>query len=36
MASALREAFATVMELEAAVVFIDEVEEIAGSRSGVP
>ena len=36
MASALREAFATLMELEAAVVFIDEVEEIAGSRSGVP
>jgi SpoVK/Ycf46/Vps4 family AAA+-type ATPase len=24
------------MELEAAVVFIDEVEEIAGSRSGIP
>ena len=36
MASALREAFATLMELEAAVVFIDEVEEIAGCRSGVP
>jgi GNAT superfamily N-acetyltransferase len=36
MASALREAFATLMELEAAVVFIDEVEEIAGSRSGKP
>jgi transitional endoplasmic reticulum ATPase len=36
MASALREAFATLMELESAVVFIDEVEEIAGSRSGVP
>jgi len=35
MASALREAFATLMELEAAVVFIDEVEEIAGCRSGV-
>jgi SpoVK/Ycf46/Vps4 family AAA+-type ATPase len=36
MASALREAFATLMELESALVFIDEVEEIAGSRSGVP
>ncbi len=36
MASALREAFATLMELEAALVFIDEVEEIAGCRSGVP
>jgi transitional endoplasmic reticulum ATPase len=36
MASALREAFATLMELDAAVVFIDEVEEIAGCRSGVP
>jgi GNAT superfamily N-acetyltransferase len=36
MASALREAFATLMELESAVVFIDEVEEIAGSRSGIP
>jgi transitional endoplasmic reticulum ATPase len=36
MASALREAFAALMELEAALVFIDEVEEIAGSRSGVP
>jgi transitional endoplasmic reticulum ATPase len=35
MASALREAFTTLMELEAVVVFIDEVEEIAGSRSGV-
>ncbi len=34
LASALREAFVTLMELEAAVVFIDEVEEIAGSRSG--
>ncbi|MBV9318764.1 MAG: ATP-binding protein, partial [Mycobacterium sp.] len=34
--SALREAFTTLMELEAVVVFIDEVEEIAGSRSGVP
>jgi transitional endoplasmic reticulum ATPase len=36
MASALREAFTTLMELETVVVFIDEVEEIAGSRSGVP
>ena len=36
VASALREAFATLMELESVVVFIDEVEEIAGSRSGVP
>ena len=32
MSSALREAFATVMELEAAMIFIDEVEEIAGCR----
>jgi transitional endoplasmic reticulum ATPase len=36
MTTALREAFVNLMELEAAVVFIDEVEEIAGSRSGVP
>ncbi|GBE66516.1 hypothetical protein MFM001_29780 [Mycobacterium sp. MFM001] len=36
MAAALREAFMTLMELEAAVVFIDEVEEIAGARSGIP
>jgi transitional endoplasmic reticulum ATPase len=36
MATALREAFASLMELEAAVVFIDEVEEIAGPRSGIP
>jgi transitional endoplasmic reticulum ATPase len=36
MASALREAFTTLVELESVVVFIDEVEEIAGSRSGVP
>ncbi|HET9874267.1 MAG TPA: bifunctional GNAT family N-acetyltransferase/ATP-binding protein [Mycobacterium sp.] len=36
MAGALREVFTAVMELEAVVVFIDEVEEIAGSRSGVP
>ncbi|HEU4360856.1 MAG TPA: GNAT family N-acetyltransferase [Mycobacterium sp.] len=36
LASALRETFAALTELEAAVVFIDEVEEVAGSRSGVP
>jgi transitional endoplasmic reticulum ATPase len=36
MATALREAFISLMEVEAAVVFIDEVEEIAGSRSGIP
>jgi AAA+ superfamily predicted ATPase/GNAT superfamily N-acetyltransferase len=36
MASALREAFASLMELEAVVLFIDEVEEIAGVRSGDP
>jgi transitional endoplasmic reticulum ATPase len=36
MATALREAFVNLLELEAAVVFIDEVEEIAGSRSGIP
>lgn len=36
MAGALREAFTTLMELDAVVVFIDEVEEIAGCRSGVP
>ena len=36
LASALREVFAALMELEAVVVFIDEVEEIAGSRLGVP
>jgi SpoVK/Ycf46/Vps4 family AAA+-type ATPase len=36
MATALREAFVNLMELEAAVVFIDEVEEIAGSRSAIP
>ena len=36
MATALREAFTGLMELESAVVFIDEVDEIAGSRSGVP
>ena len=32
LASALREAFALVAELDKVVVFIDEVEEIAGSR----
>ncbi|EKF23668.1 AAA domain family protein [Mycolicibacterium hassiacum DSM 44199] len=36
MAAALREAFNNVMELESVVVFIDEVEEIAGSRSPIP
>ncbi|AWT54560.1 ATP-binding protein [Mycolicibacterium smegmatis] len=36
MAAALREAFAGVMDLESVVVFIDEVEEIAGSRSPIP
>lgn len=36
MASALRGTFTALMDLEAVIVFIDEVEEIAGSRSGVP
>jgi len=36
MAGALREAFAALMELESVVLFIDEVEEIAGVRSGDP
>ena len=36
MPAALREVFANLNELDAAVVFIDEVEEIAGSRSGIP
>jgi len=36
MTTALREAFVNLMELESAVVFIDEVEEIAGARSGIP
>jgi transitional endoplasmic reticulum ATPase len=36
MSTALRDAFTDLMELESVVVFIDEVEEIAGSRSGVP
>src|SRR6202048_3441918 len=34
--TALREAVVTLMDLEAAVVFLDEVEEVAGSRSGIP
>jgi len=34
MTTALREAFVNLMELEAAVVFIDEVEEIASARTG--
>ncbi len=36
MATALREAFTSLMELESVVLFIDEVEEIAGARSGDP
>jgi transitional endoplasmic reticulum ATPase len=36
MTTALREAFVNLMELDSAVVFIDEVEEIAGCRSGIP
>ena len=36
MPNALRDMFADLNELDAAVVFIDEVEEIAGSRSGIP
>jgi GNAT superfamily N-acetyltransferase/DNA polymerase III delta prime subunit len=36
MPAALREVFTNLNELDAAVVFIDEVEEIAGSRSGIP
>jgi GNAT superfamily N-acetyltransferase len=36
MATALREAFTSLMELEAVVLFIDEVEEIAGARTGDP
>ena len=35
-ALALRETFAEIDELEHAVVFIDEVEEIAGERGGKP
>jgi transitional endoplasmic reticulum ATPase len=33
LASALREAFALVAELDKVVLFIDEVEEIAGART---
>ena len=36
MAGALRDAFAALADLDSVLVFIDEVEEIAGSRSGVP
>lgn len=36
LAGALRETFATIAELEHAVVFIDEVEEIASHRQGEP
>ena len=36
MAAALRDAFAALADLDSVLVFIDEVEEIAGSRSGVP
>ncbi len=36
LAAALRETFATIGELEHAVVFIDEVEEIAARRGGEP
>ncbi|WP_460353222.1 ATP-binding protein [Mycobacterium sp. ZZG] len=36
MPTALREVFTNLNELDSAVVFIDEVEEIAGSRSGIP
>jgi GNAT superfamily N-acetyltransferase len=36
MAAALRDAFAALADLESVLVFIDEVEEIAGSRSGSP
>ena len=35
IATALRETFVGLAELEAAVVFIDEVEDVAGSRSGI-
>ncbi|MGI8308247.1 ATP-binding protein [Saccharopolyspora hattusasensis] len=35
LATSLREAFAELAELEAVVLFIDEVEEIAGTRSGL-
>jgi AAA+ superfamily predicted ATPase/GNAT superfamily N-acetyltransferase len=36
LAAALRDTFAEIAELEHAVVFIDEVEEIAGERGGRP
>jgi transitional endoplasmic reticulum ATPase len=36
LAGALRETFGTIADLEHAVVFIDEVEEIAAQRSGEP
>ncbi|MCW2516265.1 MAG: ATPase, central domain protein [Mycobacterium sp.] len=36
MAAALRDAFAALADLDSVLVFIDEVEEIAGSRSGSP
>jgi transitional endoplasmic reticulum ATPase len=36
LASALRGAFTALIELESVLVFIDEFEEIAGSRSGLP
>ena len=36
MASALRDAFTSLMDLDAVVLFIDEAEEIAGVRSGDP
>jgi GNAT superfamily N-acetyltransferase len=35
LASSLREAFADLAELESVLLFIDEVEEIAGARSGL-
>ena len=36
LAAALRETFADLAELERVLLFIDEVEEIAGIRSGGP
>jgi transitional endoplasmic reticulum ATPase len=36
LAASLRDAFTSLMELDSVLVFIDEVEEIAGARSGVP
>jgi transitional endoplasmic reticulum ATPase len=35
LAASLRDAFASLAELEAVLLFIDEVEEIAGARSGL-